>query len=91
MRLAGFDIFCTTCVDLVTHFCGPRCLLFLRYLIVLYFLLQLGHNLRCDGGIHACRALSRLLLVSSAVLVMVISTPNWRFFLRKSSALASRS
>ena len=30
--VSGFNSLCTTCVDLLTHFCGPRCLLFLRSL-----------------------------------------------------------
>ena len=70
----------------------------MRSLIVLYFLLQLGHILRCDGAIDESHALFRLLLVLRAVLLMVISNANWRlgtyYFLCKtplSSALASRS
>ena len=75
-RLAGNNRSCTNCVDLVKHFCRPRRFLFLPSLSVWSFLLEDGHNLSYNGGIHVCHAFFHVLLVLRAVLVVVILTRN---------------
>ena len=70
MRCVSLDSTVSVPPALTSLHCGPRCLLFLRSLIVLYLLLQLGHFLGCDGGIDAYHAFFGLLLFLRAVLCL---------------------